>query len=130
VDAVKSPYWTTRETAEFLRSKVPDLIGGRRLHEVDPPAPRPRIYFLVSGRRIVYVGKTWELHQRLRAHAVAGRDFDRVFYFCVKPEEMDEIERRLIVALSPRFNQVGVPGRRIKRRTGREIQRDIDGDVA
>lgn len=67
------------------------------------------VYFLFQGDELTYVGKSVNVHGRIRAHRTNGRTFDR---FCIMPVtdgwELDWLEAAIIRALQPRQNTLGV----------------------
>lgn len=63
----------------------------------------PGIYFLVKAGEIVYVGQSVHVHVRIHSH-INAKDFDEAYYFECDKEDLDEIERILIRALSPKYN--------------------------
>jgi hypothetical protein len=85
-----------------------------------PPAPEAfdvvwppvvcGVYFLVAGERIVYVGQSTDIHERVHAHRRTKPRFDRVIAIPVADTARgsfrvhDTIERVLIDALSPEWN--------------------------
>lgn len=81
----------------------------------------PCIYFLCRRGRVVYVGKTTSLAQRLAAHTRRGKVFDHVYYLPVAPFGRDNrlgdyalscYEEAAIAALSPPENKTSHdPGR-------------------
>ena len=66
------------------------------------------VYFLVSRKKIVYVGQTLSgLEQRISAHlADPSKTFDDVFYICVDSGSVSDIERYYIRTLRPKHNRV------------------------
>lgn len=68
----------------------------------------PRIYFLVSDNEIVYVGKTErKFIKRISSHLFEKRGcFNRVFYINVKPELLNQTEKKYIKMFKPVYNIV------------------------
>lgn len=70
--------------------------------------PKPnekRIYFLIKGSEIVYVGQSHEPSLRFNEHRSNGKDFDLVSVFNVSSTAMiNEIEADLIAKLNPKLN--------------------------
>lgn len=69
---------------------------------VPPPRIGPCVYFLFDGDEIVYVGQSIDLQNRLRGHEF--KTFDRVAYYLVPEDRIDEEERRWIFGLRPKYN--------------------------
>jgi hypothetical protein len=87
---------------------VPFVLGGiaDRLLEInlDWLQCAPGLYFLVQCNRVVYVGKTTYLAQRLLEH-VRTKQFDRVVFLPVAdPERRAWLETEFIRTLRPMLN--------------------------
>ncbi len=65
------------------------------------------IYFLCKNERVVYVGQSENVHQRLVEH-MKSKDFDAVFYLRVPAHKMNKIESALISYLKPEYNKSGL----------------------
>ena len=69
---------------------------------------RPRIcgvYFLLYRGQVVYVGQSKDVVGRINRHVDEHlKDFDRVLYIPCPSELLDYYEKRLIVALRPKYN--------------------------
>lgn len=63
----------------------------------------PCIYFLVDKDKIVYVGQSISLHDRISNHR-QHKNFDRVFYMVVPRDLLNKIERSFIKYLRPSLN--------------------------
>jgi hypothetical protein len=61
------------------------------------------VYFLLSDSEVVYVGKTTNLTTRVLSHS-AQKDFDAVYYLPVKISELNDVERKYIKQLDPKYN--------------------------
>lgn len=57
---------------------------------------QPTIYLLVLSGRVVYVGQTCSLLQRIFQHRDKGRKFDEVYCIEVERHEMNTVERSFI----------------------------------
>jgi hypothetical protein len=62
------------------------------------------IYFLCKSERVVYVGQSENVHERLVAH-MRTKIFDSVFYFRVGANKMNKYESALISYLKPEYNK-------------------------
>lgn len=69
----------------------------------------PCVYFLVRGDRVVYVGQTIRLTDRLRGHA--AKDFDRAYFVRCPKEQLNGLERFWISEIKPELNVAGVHNR-------------------
>jgi hypothetical protein len=69
--------------------------------------PKIGVYLLLLGGKIVYIGSSLSMHQRVIGHRSAGRPFDQVFYIGTKASERIALERMLIAALAPTQNRRG-----------------------
>lgn len=61
------------------------------------------VYFLVRGRRVVYVGQSVNIMARLATH-MKEKEFDAACYLEAAPDELDFIESFYIHALQPELN--------------------------
>jgi hypothetical protein len=64
----------------------------------------PCIYFLCREERIVYIGQSVNLAQRISQH-IQCKNFDRIFYFNVLAEDLNRIEAELIDFYDPELNR-------------------------
>lgn len=71
-----------------------------------PIRRKNRVYFLVQRKRVVYVGRTTHLPQRLLAHT-RDKQFDSVFYIDVDEADVAAVEREMISDLDPPMNRQG-----------------------
>lgn len=65
------------------------------------------IYHLIRADRVVYVGQTTNILDRLGDHALRI-DFDRVEFFPCAVEEMNHREEADLARLRPALNRIGV----------------------
>lgn len=64
------------------------------------------VYALWDSNKIVYVGKSTNLHLRIGSHKSSGKVFDGYSYIRVSDRhEMDSVESFLIRTLSPKYNK-------------------------
>lgn len=64
------------------------------------------VYFLVSSEdEVLYVGQTTDLHQRIRAHSLAGVKFSRALFIPVQAPDLIATEAHFIRALNPPLNK-------------------------
>ena len=61
------------------------------------------VYFLISDEKVLYVGKTFGIHGRIRTHR-RSKKFDQVFYILVPKADLLKIEREWIHKLHPPLN--------------------------
>lgn len=100
-----------------LPHRVPESIRSiDGLLELDLGQRYCGIYFLCKGNDVVYVGQSVNVIARIGTHQQdVSKSFDRAFFFCCKPEDLDRVERALIDELLPLHN-----GDSITRRLRRE----------
>lgn len=64
------------------------------------------VYFLIKKYKIVYVGQSVNVIQRVRSHRSEGvKDFDAYNFILCKPEELNALESIYIHRFSPEHNQ-------------------------
>lgn len=86
------------------------LTEGEILSLARPARPMCGIYFLIRAGRIVYVGKSANIHARSAAHFTAGEKvFDSVASIEIPEHHLDLYERSYIKYLKPEYNIAGVP---------------------
>lgn len=69
------------------------------------------VYLIIKGRKVVYVGHTFNLRTRLQLHKV--KDFDRVKRIqCTSKAQALDMEKKLIKKHSPEFNYIKPKGDR------------------
>jgi hypothetical protein len=62
------------------------------------------VYFLLSGGRLVYIGKTNNLQKRISDHARV-KQFDRVLYMAASRDQAETLEAVLISYFKPQLNR-------------------------
>lgn len=62
------------------------------------------IYFLVRNERVVYVGQTLDIEDRVREHVLHGKRFDRYYWVKCAPEDRLKLEAVYIKELRPEEN--------------------------
>jgi len=66
------------------------------------------VYFLIAGSRIVYIGQSRRVYERISGHIrKADFGFDAYYVMPCKPGELLKIESRYIKALQPHGNKAG-----------------------
>ena len=86
---------------EFTKNDMPDEFANiKNLREYNEVPPC--IYFLVNGKKIVYVGQSVKLTSRFRGHK--EKKFNRIFYIPCSPDKLDELERYYINKFLPKYN--------------------------
>lgn len=63
------------------------------------------VYFLLVNEKIIYVGKTTKLYQRIQTHK-KDKFFNKVYYINVRLSIMGEIEKYYIRLIKPRHNKL------------------------
>ena len=68
------------------------------------------VYLLVKGSRIVYIGSSGNIYQRISAHTSRGIEFDEVMWFpFVDGKHPSMLEKALIEKIEPVYNTNGSP---------------------
>jgi hypothetical protein len=62
------------------------------------------VYFLVMAGRIVYIGKSLDVWNRIKTHAASGRQFDSYCWQPCAADKLDELERFCIRKFRPTQN--------------------------
>jgi hypothetical protein len=63
----------------------------------------PGVYFLCHQQKVVYVGQSVNVFQRVGAH-IGVKSFDSVWFIRVPPTDLDFVEGELIRTLQPKYN--------------------------
>lgn len=100
----------------YLPSKVKKYGVNRTLHPLVPPCGDRRcfIYFLIKGKKIIYIGQTKNIRSRVHYHNCMN-SYERIRFIECKPEEATFYERRWIRRFNPSQNMMmydGTVGRR------------------
>ena len=97
----------------MLRQSLPCLS----LYERNTLPSERAIYFVYQGHRLLYIGQTVNLSQRLTTHhrgkqfKSMGDDVQVAWFLCNEDEDLPVIEKSLIDLLEPELNdQPGAPG--------------------
>lgn len=61
------------------------------------------IYFLCKENKVVYVGQSTQVAQRVGNH-ICCKEFDYIYYIRCPKSELDYLETRLIEAIRPKYN--------------------------
>jgi hypothetical protein len=77
----------------------------------DATTPLIGVYLLMHEGKIVYVGSSLDMPQRVAGHRSNGRPFDRALYITTTAGEREALERILIHAIDPPQNRQGVQRR-------------------
>lgn len=84
------------------------LRGGVRAKRgIDPKTVQPLIgvYLLMLRGKVVYVGSSLNMPNRVAEHRSNGRPFDQVFYIGTLSDQRGALERTLIKAINPSQNK-------------------------
>ena len=65
------------------------------------------VYLLLLRGRIVYIGSSMRMPERVAEHRTNGRPFDQQFYIATTAREREALERVLIRAINPSQNRQG-----------------------
>jgi hypothetical protein len=128
----KGPLFKKGEIYNWVKTNLLRAKGGSSMYKItvvqDPPAnpmsiPRAiagvgnllelrmteavvGVYFLCLEDRVVYVGQSIDVYQRIRQHK--DKKFDRILFLPIPERELDHFERAFILILKPEHN--GHPG--------------------
>ena len=73
------------------------------------------VYFLFDGDECVYVGKSLQVHTRVREHRAnnaSKKEFDTYAFIPCKAAKLDELEAHYIAMMKPKFNESLNPDRK------------------
>lgn len=107
----RTPSFPTKEMAELALKCMPPRPAGEFKDGTQDPktvhmADAAGIYFLYDFDKLVYVGSSWNVFSRLRAHMERGICFDRMTWVPVRiPSERLRLEQKYINALNPPMNK-------------------------
>jgi predicted GIY-YIG superfamily endonuclease len=75
--------------------------------DADPSTVQPLIgvYLLLLKGKVVYVGSSLNMPNRVARHRTNGRPFDQVFYIATTANQREALETTLIRAISPPQNK-------------------------
>ena len=92
----------TAQGSRFDRLALPGGIRRSRT-KGDPGAVQPLIgvYLLLLKGRVVYVGSSLNMPNRVAEHRSNSRPFDQVFYIATAANQREILERILIRAIDP-----------------------------
>lgn len=62
------------------------------------------VYFLLQEGRIVYVGKTGNIRERLSQHSNGEKLWSQFFFIQCEEEEIDKLEAHYIAKFRPAYN--------------------------
>lgn len=94
------------ERGERMQSPSRWLLSEREIyHGSARLPPKTGVYFLMRGKRVVYVGQSTNMLARLAQHQ-QGKKFDRFACIPCSPEELDALEALYIHLLKPELNGV------------------------
>jgi hypothetical protein len=116
---------STKARTERDAEAVERVERERAMRGKEPPRPRRRIqkwikrkdsdattpligvYLLMLEGKIVYVGSSLDMPQRVAGHRSNGRPFERALYIATTAGEREALERILIHAIDPPQNWLG-----------------------
>ncbi len=86
-------------------------LTGKTLHSEDEivaasvSAPKLcGVYFLIKNKRVVYVGQSISVWNRISIHAAEGKSFDRAAFIACEKKHLDILEALYIHVLRPSLN--------------------------
>lgn len=84
--------------------KIPAQLIPLNVQEHFMAPVTPCVYFLCREDRIVYIGQSINISQRMAQH-IPYKNFDRVFYINVHAEDLNAVESELIEYYNPELNR-------------------------
>lgn len=90
------------------------------------------VYFLFSGDECVYVGKSLQVHTRVREHRTKNstkKEFDSYAFIPCEAGKLDELEAHYIAMMRPRLNESLNPDRKRSKARGRVLQKELHGSA-
>jgi hypothetical protein len=112
-DQVGSPEFVLAYAAAMRQGPMPpasSLPGGviaPRGRDPNTVQPLIGVYLLMRKGKVVYIGSSLNMPQRVADHRTNGRPFDKAFYIATTALEREALERVLIAAINPPQNRVG-----------------------
>ena len=82
---------------------VPKELLGIQSELRDLQSAPPSVYFLINDNKVVYVGQSLNVYSRIKEHE-KDKKFDRVLYMLADIKNLQEVERKYINALLPKYN--------------------------
>jgi excisionase family DNA binding protein len=107
VEGDQIPYRLKTPDGPVAYDRLPNILEPlrRRLHELRASTSAAVVYFLVKDHKVLYVGKSIRLAERVLEHRADRRDWDRVFFLPCLAEEMNDLEEAWITACNPPWNK-------------------------
>jgi hypothetical protein len=101
-----SAYQAALDGSRITPSALPGGIVRSR-GDKNPNAVQPLIgvYLLLLRGRIVYIGESLNMPERVAAHRSNGRPFDQAYYIATTANQRAGLERILIRAINPSGNR-------------------------
>ena len=103
-------YTAALQAPPLRLSELPGGVITKRGQHPNAAVPLIGVYLLLLKSRIVYVGSSLNMPQRVGEHRSNGRPFDRVFYIATTAREREAFERVMIRAINPPQNRLGRNG--------------------
>lgn len=86
-------------------------LTGKTLHSedeiVEASVAAPKlcgVYFLIKNKRVVYVGQSISVWNRISIHAAEGKSFDRAAFIACEKKHLDILEALYIHVFRPNLN--------------------------
>jgi len=67
--------------------------------------PLRGVYFLIRQDKIVYVGQSENIQERIKRHKINGKKFDSYSYILCLKDEINDLEKFYIDACNPELNR-------------------------
>lgn len=106
-------------------AKVSDILFNKKIYTRNKKDPEYKIYFLISGEEIVYIGQTIDIEERLKSHFHGKKEFDSYYSLDCKKEEADLLEYIYINIFKPKYNKDGGKSKKAEENLLRIFSKEI-----
>lgn len=94
-----------------IQKAEPDLLSEQYLIDISKPfLPQCGVYFLIDGEKIIYVGKSVDIVNRVVKHRYSKVGFQRLAFIECKGKDQLRLEREYIRKFKPMLNNMGNDG--------------------
>lgn len=83
--------------------QLSDIIEGGNISNDRDKNFDGKVYFLLKQNKVIYVGQSKSLKNRLMAHS--DKDFDDMSFICVPEHSLNDVEAFYIVKFNPELNR-------------------------
>ena len=83
---------------------IENVLSIAGIKKIKPPEETCGIYFLIKEGSVVYIGKSWNVYERVTEHVRRGVDFQDAYFVITPVDELDAVERGYIEEYKPEYN--------------------------